>query len=469
MEPALRIQPTPASDLESATELVGVLNRQAARQPHANAIAAAHREPLTYARLAGLVDDVGRQLRHWGVGPAARVALVLPNGPEAATCFLGVASCATAAPLNPAYRRNEFEFYLADLRAKAVIVEAGMDTPARDAAQAVGVPIIELEPSPRYAGLFTLSAEAQWSSLNDEAEVGQGAALVLHTSGTTSRPKIVPLLHANLCASARNIVESLELTPADRCLNVMPLFHIHGLVGALLSTLHAGGSVICAGAFDAGRCLEAIERLRPTWYTAVPTMHQAILAALATRRGRPLDHALRFIRSCSSPLPLSVMSRLEDAFGTPVVEAYGMTEAAHQMTCNPLPPRRRKPGSVGLPTGVAVAIMDPAGRLLPPGAEGEVVIQGPNVTAGYEDNPQANFDAFAHGWFHTGDQGRLDDEGYLYLTGRIKELINRGGEKIAPREIDEALLRIPTSPRRWRSRCPIRRWGKTSGRLWSPR
>jgi acyl-CoA synthetase (AMP-forming)/AMP-acid ligase II/thioesterase domain-containing protein/acyl carrier protein len=426
----------------SMDEIDQVVKRHAAQQPDAFAILAGEREPLTYEGLARLLDAISGQLRNLGVGPDDRVAIVLPNGPEMATCFLCVAAVATAAPLNLAYRRSEFDFYLADLRAKALIVQRGVESPSRDAASAYGIPIFELQPSAECAGVFALSAPVACSPSNNDADVRQSAALVLHTSGTTARPKLVPLTHANLAMSARNIVQSLQLTQADRCLNIMPMFHIHGLVGALLSSLHAGGSVICEGAFHAGRCLDILEQQRPTWYTAAPTMHQAILAA-ATRSGRTPAHSLRFIRSCSSALPPTIMSKLENAFQAPVVEAYGMTEAAHQMTCNPLPPQRRKPGSVGQPAGVAVAIMDSAGALLPLGAEGEVVIQGANVTAGYEDNPQANFSAFENGWFRTGDQGRMDDEGYLFLTGRLKELINRGGEKISPREIDEALLTHP--------------------------
>ncbi len=433
---------TRSNDSAPADAIREVVQSHAARQPEAVAILDAARHPLTYGALDGLLARIGGTLRACGVGPGDRVAIVLPNGPEAATCFLCVASLATAAPLNPAYRQSEFDFYLKDLRAKALIAQAGVESPARAAARELKIPIIELTPSTDAAGLFEISSPASLQVSCEDAEPRPDAALVLHTSGTTARPKIVPLSQPNLCKSARNIVASLQLTSADRCLNVMPMFHIHGLVGALLSTIHAGGGVICEGAFDADRCLDRIERLRPSWYTAVPTMHQAIVAA-APRRGRPPVHSLRFIRSCSSALPPTVMARVEEVFRTPVVEAYGMTEAAHQMTCNPLPPHARKPGSVGVATGVGVAIMDAAGNLLPVGAEGEVVIQGRNVTAGYEDNPQANFSAFEAGWFRTGDQGRLDDDGYLFLTGRIKELINRGGEKISPREIDEALLTHP--------------------------
>lgn len=434
--------PTASHVASSIPETAALIGRHVASQPGAAAILDSKRAALSYSGLAALLAVVGEQLRGWGIGPADRVAIVLPNGPEMAVTFLAVAGTATAAPLNPALRRNEFEFYLSDLRARALVVAHGVGSPSREAAKALGIPIVELQSDSQVAGAFTLALSGQIDSRDDRADEKQEAALVLHTSGTTARPKIVPLTQANLCASAANIAASLGLTPADRCLNVMPLFHIHGLVGALLSTLHAGGSVICAGAFDAERSLETLERLSPTWYTAVPTMHQAILAAPGRQGGRP-QHSLRFIRSCSSALPPTVMSRLEETFGVPVVEAYGMTEAAHQMTCNPLPPRTRKPGSVGVASGVGVAIMDQAGRLLPADVEGEVVIRGANVTAGYEGNPEANGSAFSAGWFRTGDQGRLDAEGYLYLTGRIKELINRGGEKISPREIDEALLTHP--------------------------
>jgi acyl-CoA synthetase (AMP-forming)/AMP-acid ligase II/thioesterase domain-containing protein/acyl carrier protein len=430
----------PASGSKLA-ETTAMIARRAAEQSEAVALLDRRRRPLTYSALSTLVERVGQQLVSLGLRDSDRVAIVLPNGPEMAACFLCVAGVATAAPLNPDYRRGEFDFYLADLRARALIIAQGMPSPAREAAAALSIPIIELKSAADDAGQFELIATELIAAHAAEADPRPEAALVLHTSGTTARPKIVPLTQANLCASARSVAASLELTAADRCLNVMPLFHIHGLVGALLSTIHAGGSVICAGPFDATGSLAAMTALRPTWYTAVPTMHQAILTVAGSGPG--IAHHLRFIRSCSSALAPTLLAKLEQAFGVPVVEAYGMTEAAHQMCCNPLPPCGRKPGSVGVPTGVAVAIMDPAGQLLPPGVTGEVVIRGPSVSAGYEDNPQANFAAFEHGWFHTGDQGRLDEDGYLYLTGRIKELINRGGEKISPREIDEALLTHP--------------------------
>ena len=304
------------------------------------------------------------------------------------------------------------------------------------------IPVIELtadESGP--AGSYTLSAP--FADAGAPRPDPDDIALVLHTSGTTSRPKIVPLRQRNLAASARNIAATLALTPQDRCLVIMPLFHIHGLIGALLSSLHAGASVHCPPGFNALKFFAWLDQAEATWYTAVPTMHQTILARADRNADVIARRKLRFIRSSSASLPPAVMKQLEDAFGCPVIESYGMTEASHQMASNPLPPRPRKPGSVGIAAGPEVAIMDHDGKLLDRGEIGEIVIRGDNVTAGYANNPKANAEAFTNGWFRTGDQGVLDAEGYLSLTGRLKEIINRGGEKIAPREVDDVLMDHP--------------------------
>ncbi|HET7737856.1 MAG TPA: AMP-binding protein, partial [Tepidiformaceae bacterium] len=270
----------------------------------------------------------------------------------------------------------------------------------------------------------------------------EDVALVLHTSGTTGRPKRVPLSHANLARSARNVATSLGLTADDRCLNVMPLFHIHGIVAAILATLSSGGSVVCTPGFDAFRFFGSLEASRATWYTAVPTMHQAIVARARAHLSTPASSSLRFVRSSSSPLPPSVMRDVEDLFGVPMVEAYGMTEASHQVCCNPLPPAVRKPGSVGVPSGVELRVVGPDGTSLRPGETGEVVIRGGSVTSGYESIDPADF-TLPGGWLRTGDLGYLDDDGYLVLAGRIKELVNRGGEKISPREVEDVLITYP--------------------------
>jgi acyl-CoA synthetase (AMP-forming)/AMP-acid ligase II/acyl carrier protein len=422
-----------------------LLAQQAELRPEAIALGAPGRPSLTYARLRARVEEVVATLNVMGIGRNDRVSIVLPNGPEMAVAFLGAASTAAAAPLNPTYRAAEFDFYLSDLGAKALIVPSGSDSPAIAAAEALGIPIIELSADLQSeAGAFRLTGQAGAvpAARGGFAEPDD-VALVLHTSGTTSRPKLVPLTQANLLASAEHVRSALGLTAADRCLNVMPLFHIHGLVAAALGSLAGGASVTCTPGFFATQFFDWMDECRPTWYTAVPTMHQAILARAPKHRQIIQRSPLRFIRSSSSALPPQVMARLEEIFGAPVIEAYGMTEAAHQMASNPLPPRRRKPGSVGLPAGPEIAIMDPAGNLLPPDRQGEVVIRGPNVTRGYENNPEANRTAFTGGWFRTGDQGCLDRDGYLSLTGRLKEIINRGGEKVSPREVDEILLDHP--------------------------
>ena len=266
-------------------------------------------------------------------------------------------------------------------------------------------------------------------------------ALVLHTSGTTSRPKIVPLRQRNLGCSAAGIAGSLRLTSADRSLNVMPLFHIHGLLAGLLAPLSAGGSVACTGGFDAFRFFSQLRDLNPTYYTAVPTMHQMVLARSSRHTSEARSAGLRFVRSSSASLPAPVLDDLRGLFDVPVIEAYGMTEATHQMCANPLPPGEAKIRSVGLPTGIDLTILDEAGDPQPPGTRGEVAVKGPTVIDGYENNLAADEAAFTGGWFRTGDEGYVDGDGYLFLTGRLKEQINRGGEKISPLEVDEVLLR----------------------------
>jgi len=358
-----------------------------------------------------------------------------------ASAFLGVATAATAAPLNPAYTEDEFAFYMDDLKARALIVMAGVETPARAAAARLGTRIVELTVAGGApAGAFTLAGLAPAPArLNGPDDV----ALVLHTSGTTSRPKIVPLTARNITASGANVARALQLTAADRCLNVMPLFHIHGLIAAVLSTMTAGGYICCTPGFNALKFFGWMDEAKPTWYTAVPTMHQAILSRAGRNAGVIKANPLRFVRSSSASLPAPVLRELEETFGCPVIEAYGMTEAAHQMASNQLPPGARKPGAVGVAAGPEVAIMAEDGRLLPRGEIGEIVIRGENVTPGYQNNPKANAENWTDGWFRTGDQGVMDADGFLSINGRLKEIINRGGEKVSPREVDDVLMEHP--------------------------
>jgi oxalate---CoA ligase len=407
----------------------------------APALSAPGRQPLSFGALRALIVDTVAALNGIGIGRNDRVAIVLPNGPEMAAAFIACASGVTSAPLNPAYRADEFEFYLSDLNAKALIVEAGSTSPAVDVARKLGVRIVELVPQPDAgAGAFTLSLAPGAAVAHGGFAQPDDVSMVLHTSGTTSRPKIVPLSQRNLAASAQNIRDTLKFRPDDCGLNIMPLFHIHGLIAGVMAPLAAGSQVFCTPGFNALKFFAWMDEAKPTWFTAVPTMHQAI----ASRASKNLDiikrHPLRFMRSSSSSMPPQVIREAEEIFGAPLVESYGMTEAAHQMASNPLPPGARKPGTVGVAAGPEVGIMAEDGTLLPRGDTGEIVIRGPNVTAGYESNPKANAEAFQNGWFRTGDQGVMDAEGYISITGRLKEIINRGGEKVSPREVDEILM-----------------------------
>jgi len=423
-----------------------LLELLSAGRPDAPALAAPGRPPLHHEGLRALVQATLATLNAHGIRRNDRVAIVLDNGPEMAACFVACAAGVTSAPLNPAYREDEFQFYLSDLRAKALIVARGSTSPAVAVAERQGIGIIDLVvEAGAPAGQFSLAprALARQAAAQGGPAQPQDLSMLLHTSGTTSRPKIVPLTQANLVASARHIRDTLRFTDSDCGLNIMPLFHIHGLIAGVLAPLAAGSQVFCTPGFNALKFFGWMDEARPTWYTAVPTMHQAILARAPKNADVIARHPLRFLRSSSSSIPPQVIRELEATFNAPLIEAYGMTEATHQMASNPLPPAPRKPGSVGLAAGPEVAIMDDAGALLPRGSVGEIVIRGPNVTAGYENNPKANAEAFTNGWFRTGDQGVIDAEGYVSLTGRLKEIINRGGEKVSPREIDEILMDHP--------------------------
>jgi acyl-CoA synthetase (AMP-forming)/AMP-acid ligase II len=409
------------------------------------ALLAPGRPQLTYSRLRAQVGRVAESLGAFGFRPDDRIAVVLSNGPELATAFLGVSCATTCAPLNTAYRAEEYEFYLSDLGARGVIVSAGDESEAPWAARRLGIPVIELSAyDDGPAGTFELDAPhvAQGTS-GLPARDPDDVALVLHTSGTTARPKLVPLRQRNLAASANHVANTLGLSPHDRSLNVMPLFHIHGLVGVVLASLMAGSTVVCSPGFNPFTFYKWAKEFRPTWYSAVPSMHQAILARSSHNMDVVADLPLRFVRSSSAALAPRVIAELEDVFGVPAIDSYGMTEAAHQITSNPLPPDNRKPGTVGAAAGPDVAIMDERGTILAPGKTGEVVIRGPNVTSGYENAPEENVRAIVLGWLRTGDQGAIDHDGYLRLSGRLKEIINRGGEKVSPVEVDAVLLDHP--------------------------
>jgi acyl-CoA synthetase (AMP-forming)/AMP-acid ligase II len=405
-------------------------------------------QPLTvsYRELSAEVLSFQKKLAKLGVTPQSAVSIALPNTYEFIVAFLAAAwQRAIAAPLNSAYKQEEFEFYIDDLKSAVALVPKGSF--AKDGAA--------VRAARKYQAAI---AECYWNGrevvldVKDEGKLkGKGyqkvekaqpddIALVLHTSGTTGRPKAVPLTHRNLTRTMKNIKATYDLSPADRTMLVMPLFHVHGLLAGFLAPLYSGGSVIVPLKFSASEFWDDFLTYKANWYTAVPTIHQILLK-------NPPPHTkpkIRFIRSCSSPLSPTTFHQLEETYGAPVLEAYAMTEAAHQMTSNPLPPGKRQPGSVGIGQGVEIAILDGEGKEVPQGSEAEICIRGENVTKGYLNNPEANKSSFtSNGFFRTGDQGKKDKDGYVIITGRIKELINKGGEKISPIELDNVLARHP--------------------------
>jgi acyl-CoA synthetase (AMP-forming)/AMP-acid ligase II len=390
---------------------------------------------VSYDSLRQQVIGMASALASVGIRRGDAVAIALPNGLPAITSFLAAAIAGTAAPLNPAYPYEEFLFFLRDTSARILLCPPVGAEVARSAAADGNIPVFSVEMSEQG----NVSLQGAPGGVPVPEPTAEDIALILHTSGSTGRPKRVPLQHFNLAVSAANIANTYALTEEDVSLCIMPLFHVHGLIGSALSTLVSGGTVVVPTKFNALTFWKTVRENRVTWYSGVPTMHQLLLARA---HHKPVEAAsLRFIRSCSAPLSAELIHKIESLFGVPFVEAYGMTEAAHQMTSNPLPPRHRKAGSVGVGAGLRVSIMDTKGNHLAIGQRGEVVIQGANVFREYANNPEANARAFVNGWFRTGDEGWLDSDCYLHLTGRIKDIIIRGGENVAPHEVDEVLLK----------------------------
>ena len=442
------------SDSNSPTTLLELLN--AAPADKTALIVPETGASMTYEALRRQVQAAAQALTGAGIQPGQRTAIALPNGPAIIVSFLAASIAGTAAPLNPAYRYEEFCFYLDDTSARLLIVPPEGAEDVRRAATERGIKMLTAETG--ATGEVSLSGGT--GSGPERVPTPDDIALILHTSGSTGRPKRVPLRHLNIALSARNIVRTYQLSPTDISLCLMPLFHVHGLVASTLSTLLSGGTVVVPARFNPLSFWRTVRDHKATWYSAVPTIHHLILARSANGTKSSDAASLRFIRSCSAPLPVEMAEKLETLAGVPVLEAYGMTEASHQMASNPLPPLARKFGTVGRATGIQIGIMNDAGELVPAGGKGEVVLQGPSVIKAYENNPEANAKSFTNGWFRTGDEGTLDEEGYLRLTGRIKELINRGGEKIAPREIDEVLLTHPAVAEAVCFAIPHPTWGE---------
>lgn len=419
-----------------------LLSHYGRNAPDRRAILAPGRLPMTYGALWLQTRDVVRGLRSLGVGRTDRVAVVLPDGPEAAVAMVAVAAGAVCVPLNPGFTDDEYQRYFGELHLAALLTHAYSNSASRRAAHTLGIPVIEVVTRPHDgAGAFNIVGQAPQRAADEEFASGADDAFMLLTSGSTSRPKTVPLTHASVCLSACNVGTALELGSRDRLLSVLPLFHGHGLISGLLAALAAGSSVVCTPGFDARAFFGWLTEFRPTWYTAVPAIHQAILREADPHNEVARRSSLRLVRSASTSLAHDVLGGLEALFGVPVIDTYGMTEAATQIAANPL--QRRKPGSVGRAAGPEIAILDGRGRRLPAGKRGEIALRGPTITRGYDNDAAATMVAFRDNWFRTGDLGYLDAEGYLFIVGRIKEIIHKGGQKVAPAEVEGALLSHP--------------------------
>lgn len=393
---------------------------------------------ITYRSLVKQIDMVKESLESTGLKRGDRVAVVLPNSIEALICFFAVTSVATVAPLNPSYTSEEIKFYIEDIGATTLITSESLGAGIRESTPRH---VKHIKVSLDDNGDMSVALPSNSSKEETLSPKTDDIALILHTSGTTSRPKKVPLTHGNLLTSVDNIVGTYILTQEDVALCVMPLFHVHGLIASSLSTFASGGTLLLPTPFNVIKFKDLISNYGATWCSAVPAIYQTVLNRIKGKDSMlSKPNQLRFLRSCSSALPGSIMLELEEQFGVPVLEAYGMTEASHQMSSNPLPPDKRVPGSVGKGTNVEICIMDSNGNILGVNTPGEIVIKGQNVINGYEDNPSANIDSFTDGWFRTGDEGIIGEDGHLTIKARIKEIINRSGEKIAPGEIDEVLM-----------------------------
>jgi amino acid adenylation domain-containing protein len=408
-----------------------------------DAILAPDCAPVTYGALWDRTNDAVRELRNRGIGRSDRVAVVLPSGPDAATAIIAVAASAICVPLNPSFSTDEWQRYFGDLQVAALLTRADICSASRGVAHALGIPVIDLSLRPAAGtGAFDFLGSGTRHAVGDQLALSaDNDAFILLTSGTEARPKLIPLTHGAVCRSAYNAGAAVALGPQDRLLNVLPLFHAHGLISGLLTALAAGTSVVCTPGFDPAAFFGWLTKFRPTWYTAVPTIHRAVLSEADRHKHSVRQCSLRVIRSASASLPANVLNELESQFGVPVIETYGMTEASSQIAANPL--RRRKPGSVGQSAGAEIAIMDREGRRLEAGERGEIALRGPTITRGYDNDIAATESAFRDGWFRTGDLGYLDRDGYLFIVGRIKDVIKRGGQQVAPAEVEEVLLGHP--------------------------
>jgi acyl-CoA synthetase (AMP-forming)/AMP-acid ligase II/thioesterase domain-containing protein/acyl carrier protein len=438
------VSDTSSLEISVKETIGGIVRRHARTTPDAPALLAEGRAPLTYVELARLMDRVQERLNAAGFGRSDRIATIGPSDTATAALIIGIMDGATAVPMNPDLSLGEFVLYLRDLKVQAVAVDAGIDTAARAAARKIGLPVLEVEcVAGDIAGMIDIrSGPVAGPSARPGPAQPDDLALVLTTSGTTSYSKVVPVTHRQLVAKIARHAKAQKMTAADRCLSLMPLFHGHGLYTSLGSTLFSGGSVIALPEFSVEAFFRLIATLAPTWYTGSYTFHHAICAAAPDHADAIAASRLRFVKTGSGHLDPRIVEALETLFRAPVISTYASTETSY-ICGTPLPPAVRKPGTVGVPVDGRIAIIGPDDRLLPAGERGEVVVESTGIFDGYENDDDANEKCFVNGWFRTGDEGIIDRDGYVMLTGRIKDIINRGGEKITPSEVDGALKAHP--------------------------
>ena len=429
------------SDREAPERSVGdAIRHIVARNPHAPAIVATGYSPCLYGELQQQIDDVGAALRAWGFDRDARIGLGLPEAPAAALAMLTIGSWAQAVPIDPNAPPMEIESQLAFLDVDAVLVPAEVAAPTRSAAMRLGLPVIETRIDNDRLRLHLAVSSPRTEAASAEPDL-DSILYILQTSGTTQDPKHVSWSHRNQLSATERLQRSLELRPDDRALVIMPIHHSFG-VNTLWTTILTGGSVAFPAdplKFDLDTWFDA---LKPTWYRAVPSQHLFILENLRSVSPSRIPRSLRIISTGSASLPDEIQQGMMEVLGLPVVESYGSSETGNISVNTPLP-GQSKPGTLGRPDEGTVIIVGEDGHPVPPGEQGEILVGGPTVSPGYVNAPDLNRRAFVDGWYRTGDIGSLDEDGFLTLRGRIKDVINRGAEKVIPLEVEEALLLHP--------------------------
>ena len=434
-------RPSPDNSVSSNQRTIGeVIRAHAELRPKQAAIVGSDFSAVSYRMLQDEIDEVRAALRHAGFDRDARIAVAIANSAQAARAIIAIACSATAVPIDPKLTVAEVERCLLVVRPQAVLVLRDTNSATRTAAEQRGFPIIEA--SVAKDGRLQLAVPSIGPSSPPDEPNPAAPAFILHTSGTSADPNLVPFSHRNMQAVIERLQTWFELTPQDRCLNVSPVYYSHALTTTLLPPLMTGGSVAFPANPTNVDLSEWFSELRPTWYSAGPTLHLSVLEKAEARADARTMHSLRFISTAGAPISADVQQRMQTVLGVPVLEHYGSSETA-QIASNRPPPGPSKSGTVGIPWPGIVGIVDDDGKPMSVGQRGAVVVRGPSVMSGYLNAPERNRSIFQDGWFRTGDIGSIDEEGFLSLHGRDKELINRGSEKISPLEIDQALMSHP--------------------------